>query len=266
MNSIAVFGGNGFLGRKICEVGVRIGWSVTSLSRSGSAPRPLPNYDNSWMEKVAWQKADLFEPESYKQHLAGKTAVVHSVGILFENSGYKKALNGAGNIASVARALTGPNPMERTPKNTYAAIQRDSALAAADTFLDVATPEQKPAFVYISADSSPPGIIPSGYLSTKREAEYQLAQKLNLRSIFMRPAFLYDPNERLSVRNVLGCVVNVQNAILERSNSIKLIPFGLDSLFRPAVTTEQVATTMYRKLEEGFRGIVPLEEIRKATR
>lgn len=264
MNSIAVVGGNGFLGRKICEIGVRLGWSVTSLSRSGNAPKPLERYDNSWMDQVKWEKADLFEPDSYRQHLVGKSAVVHSVGILFENTSYKKALNlDLTDLVKIARSMKGANPMERTPKNTYAAIQRDSALQLADTYLEVAKPDLAPTFVYISADSSPPLIIPSGYLSTKREAEYQLSRKHDLRTIFMRPAFMYDPSETLSFRNVLGGIVNVQTALLEKTHAIKLIPFGFDKLFRPAVTTEEVANALYSKVSQPeFSGIVDLDQIR----
>ncbi|WPK27643.1 hypothetical protein PUMCH_005040 [Australozyma saopauloensis] len=266
MKSIAVFGGNGFLGRKLCEVGVRRGWSVTSFSRSGKAPKPLPGADSNWMKQVNWEKADLFDPASYREKLAGKSAIVHSVGILFENTSYKKTLNLDFNplkdMDKVCSTLKGPNPMERTPHNTYAAIQRDSALLAADAFLEENKESQDMSFVYISADSIPPVIIPEGYLTTKREAEYQLARKKPLRSIFMRPGFMFDPNEGINLRLLLGKAINEPYSVLLKFSVFHNSPIG--KLFRPAASTEQVANTMYEKLENPeFSGVVSLEEIRK---
>ncbi|QBM89704.1 NAD dependent epimerase/dehydratase family protein [Metschnikowia aff. pulcherrima] len=268
MSSIAVLGGNGFLGRKICEVGIRQGWSVTSLSRSGRSPPPLTHADNSWISKVKWEKADLLDPESYKQHIEGKLAVVHSVGILFENSDYKKSINLNFNflndVQKLANSLKGANPMTRGPKSTYAAIQRDLAVLLADTFLDSHTQDndhsQLPSFVYISADGKPP-IIPGEYITTKREAEFELSCKKNLRTIFMRPSFMYDSNEpvtnnRKLLSHLIDLGYNAKNALFSDKVTI------LNNLIRPAVSTEQVALKVYEKLQdESFQGVVSLEDI-----
>lgn len=267
MRSIAVLGGNGFVGRKICEVGVRQGWSVTSLSRSGTPPKPLSHMDNSWISKVKWEKADLLEPDSYRKHIAGKTAVVHSVGILFENLDYKKSINLNFNILNdfqkLANSLKGSNPMAKNSANTYAAIQRDLAVLLADTFLDVNNVNSgsiSPTFVYISADAKPP-IVPEEYLTTKREAEFELSCKKNLRAIFMRPNFMYDANEpvtnnRRILSHFIGIGYNAKNALF--SDKITL----LNNLVRPAVSTEKVALKVYEKIEdESFKGVVSLEEI-----
>ena len=55
--SIAVFGGSGFLGRRVCQELVSSGHEVTSVSRKG---RPPPYYtgsndaENCWADKVNW--------------------------------------------------------------------------------------------------------------------------------------------------------------------------------------------------------------------
>ncbi|OBA21181.1 NAD(P)-binding protein [Metschnikowia bicuspidata var. bicuspidata NRRL YB-4993] len=272
MSSIAVLGGNGFLGRKICEIGVRQGWSVTSLSRSGAAPKALSHMDNSWISKVNWEKANLLEPESYREKLAGKTAVVHSVGILFEDLDYKSSINlnfsFLNDVQKLANSLKGSNPMARKPSNTYGAIQRDLAVILADSFLDVSqkegASEKIPAFVYISADAKPP-IVPDEYLSTKREAEFELSCKKGLRAIFMRPNFMYDANEPvMNNRKILSRFIDLGYNVKNILFSDKIAP--LNDLIRPPVSTETVALKLYEKLgDANFQGVVSLEEILKKS-
>lgn len=262
MKSIAIFGGNGFLGRKLCQTGVARGWDVTALSRSGTAPHAQSLADHTWISKVKWQKADLFEPESYKEHIKDKNAVVHSVGLLFENQDYKTTLNLNFNflneVQKLANAAKGLNPMARDSKGTYGAIQRDLAVMLADAFQPVAA--ESPAFVYISADQKIP-VIPDEYITTKREAELELLCKPGLRAILMRPGFMYDAEEPLSnTRRMLG-------ALVDFGHGVKQVTLGdllgvVNKLVRPAVLTEDVARVVFEKLESGAEGVVTLEEIR----
>lgn len=262
MKSIAVVGGNGFLGRKICEVGIRRGWAVTSLSRSGSPPKAIGHSDHSWISQVKWEKADLMDPASYKDKLGGKSAVVHSVGILFENMDYKTTLNLNFNFLNdmqkLANMAKGPNPMARDASTSYEAVQRDLAVMLADAFLEEGGSD--PAFVYISADEKPP-VIPDGYIITKREAEFELSCKKGLRSIFMRPSFMYDASEPVSNNRVLlsklvGLGYNMKEAVFSDKVGI------LNKLMRPPASTEQVAVAMYNRLEDpSFSGVVSVEEI-----
>lgn len=264
MSSITVVGGNGFLGRKICEIGTRLGWNVTSLSRSGKPPAPVSFSDNAWISKVNWAQADLFDPESYKKYLHNQTAVVHSVGILFENQGYKQMVNSNFNflndVQRLGNMLKGSNPMERGSNTTYEAIQRDSAVLLADAYLQET--KENPTFVYISADMKPP-LVPAGYLTTKREAEFELQCKKGLRSILIRPGIMYDESEPLTNnRKLFG-------KILELGYGIKTGVFGnnltlLNELVKPPVSTEKVALKIYEKLEDkDFSGVVTLDEIAK---
>lgn len=264
MKSITVVGGNGFLGRKICEVGVRLGWNVTSLSRSGKQPSPVTYSDNGWISKVNWAQADLFDPASYKNYLKDQTAVVHSVGILFENQGYKQTVNSNFNflndIQKLGNMLKGANPMERESNTTYEAIQRDTAVLLADTYCQ----EQKedPTFVYISAEMKPP-LVPEGYITSKREAEFELTCKKGLRSILMRPGIMYDESEPLTNNRKLF------SKFLDVGYGIKSGVFGngvevLNKLVKPPVSTEKVALVIYEKLEDPkFSGVVGLDEIAK---
>lgn len=93
---------------------------------------------------MEWTRADLLKPESYKPHLHGANAVVHSMGILLE-ADYKGVVQGREPIISgLQRAfssskLGSQNPLQRKegetlePKEgdrqlTYELMNRDSGL------------------------------------------------------------------------------------------------------------------------------------------
>lgn len=260
LKSIGVFGGNGFLGRKICEVGVKRGYEVTAFSRSGKPATPVA--DKEWASKVKWEKADIFNPESYQDKLSHLDTVVHSIGTLFENQAYKASFNSNFNflndIKQLANFAKGANPMKKDYYRTYEAIQRDSAVILADAFLK----EQKndPSFVYISADKQIP-FIPSGYITTKREAEFELRNKKGLRSIIMRPNFMYEEEAgKFNKRDILKDFLNFgylsKNAVF--GNHLEF----LNNLIRPSVSTERVSETIFEKVEDkNFSGIVFLDEL-----
>lgn len=84
---------------------------------------------------MQWHKASAFEPSSFKDLIGTKTAVVHSMGILLEDSGYKGAIARGdilGLLRSVARGATGSgaasNPLktQKEARSTYEAMNRDS--------------------------------------------------------------------------------------------------------------------------------------------
>ncbi|KAK6201642.1 uncharacterized protein RJT21DRAFT_36761 [Scheffersomyces amazonensis] len=265
--SIAVFGGNGFLGRKICEVGVSKGYQVTSFSRSGEPPQAVIH--QPWINKVEWERADIFDSSSYASKLGQFGTVVHSIGLMFEDQSYKKAMNSNFNflndVQSLANSIRGSNPMKKGEDDheTYEAIQRDSAVLLADTFVE--HQKENPTFVYISADQQVP-LIPERYLTTKREAEFELSCKQGLRAILFRPGVMYEqthPEDNgLTTRDILTTFLkfnyNAKQCILGEN-----IPF-VNKLVRPIVSTDQVATYIYDKIEiPEFKGIVPLDEIYK---
>ncbi|KZF21737.1 NAD(P)-binding protein [Xylona heveae TC161] len=211
---LVVCGGNGFLGSRICKSAVAHGWDVTSISRSGepswSAVTSSPNAP-AWSRSVTWEKADILKPTSYKPLLKGADAVVHTMGILLE-ADYKGVLQGKEPIWSgLQRAFSASkagsqNPLERKegedlrPKEkngqlTYELMNRDSAI----TLAQEASHENVPTFLYISAAAGAP-ILPARYIKTKRDAESAITSAFpNMRSIFVRPGFLYDSSRGLTM-------------------------------------------------------------------
>ncbi|KAJ6010616.1 hypothetical protein N7451_002028 [Penicillium sp. IBT 35674x] len=216
---LVVAGGSGFLGSRICKSAAARGWSVISLSRSGE-PRWDTVTDSStrpnWASSVEWAKADILKPESYKPFLSGATAVVHSMGILLE-ADYKGVVQGREPIiGGLQRAFSSfklgsqdlqtrkegeaLKPKEQDGQLTYELMNRDSAIALAQESMT----EHVPAFLYISAAAGAP-VLPARYITTKREAEDTIASTLpELRSIFIRPSFIFDSSRKFTLPIALG--------------------------------------------------------------
>jgi uncharacterized protein YbjT (DUF2867 family) len=146
------------------------------------------------------------------------------MGILLE-ADYKGVLQGKESLFSgLQRAFSSSkagsqNPLERKPGEdlrsqerdgqlTYELINRDSAITLAQEAAD----ENVPTLVYISAAAGAP-ILPARYITTKRDAESTIASSLpSLRSIFMRPGFLYDSSRSftlpIAAMGAVGAMVN----------------------------------------------------------
>ncbi|KAK6459888.1 hypothetical protein DFJ63DRAFT_321175 [Scheffersomyces coipomensis] len=262
--SIAVFGGNGLLGRKICELGVQRGYEVTSFSRSGRPPKTEKN--QTWIEKVQWEKADIFDASSYQSKLSQFGTVVHLVGILLEDTSYKNTINSSSNFFGELSHLVGTirhsNPMQRAEgdRTSYEAVQRDTAVLLADTFLQ----EQKenPSYIYLSADQQVP-MIPVRYIKSKRDAESLLSKKEGLRFIAMRPGMMYEENPEVfttrdRIAGVIRGIYNMKQLLV--GNHISF----LNHTLRPIVSTEKVAISLFQNLENpDFKGVVYLDDIAK---
>ncbi|GAM40694.1 hypothetical protein TCE0_039r13241 [Talaromyces pinophilus] len=219
---LVVAGGSGFLGSRICKHASVQGWKVVSLSRSGE-----PQWDTvtaskerpGWASNVEWAKADILKPATYKPYLKDATAVVHSMGILLE-ADYKGVVSGKESIVSgLQRAFSSTKrgtqdplnrgvgeelrPQESDGQLTYEVMNRDTAIALAQE----SSFEHVPTFVYISAAGGAP-MLPGRYISTKREAESIISQSLpELRSIFIRPGFLYDSSRKFTLPIALSGMV-----------------------------------------------------------
>lgn len=265
---IVVFGGTGFLGKRICENAINRGYAVTSITGSGRKPSPYANEDSGWMEKVEWRKGNVFRPETYKEELKDCRGVVHSIGILLENDSYKKVVGSSdGVLNAVGGLFKTANPMQKNPDvtgsvvidKTYARYNTESALVLADALVEVN--RTRPAFAYISADRGFPG-IPSGYIESKRAAEYELYQlQPDIRPIFLRPGFMYDPSEengaKRSLRGAMKDALDVLNAV-----NRNLLFNSLDGIIRPSVSTKVVAQWCIDRIEDNdFHGPVMLDEM-----
>ena len=86
--------------------------------------------------QVEWHQGNALQPETYAHLLPEATAVVHTIGTLFEKSGYKSALKD-GNVprlvSTVAAGIAGggvsANPLEREEKKregSYEVLNRDT--------------------------------------------------------------------------------------------------------------------------------------------
>jgi len=149
---------------------------------------------------VVWQKGNALDPQSYSEHLSGATAVVHTLGTLFEGQQYKKALKDGdlpNLFAAVFQNLGSKNPLEsNTAKDSsYEAINRDTALRVCETFLSTPPPaslSRPRAFIYVSAEDIFRPWISERYIQTKRETESRIAQLLSqntdFRSVYIRPS------------------------------------------------------------------------------
>lgn len=265
-------GGNGFLGTRICKSAVNRGWSVTSLSRSGE-PRwdtVTSSHDRpTWAKSVEWAKADLLQPDTYKPFLRDADVVVHSMGILLE-ADYKGVVRGKEPVISgLQRAFSSSKlgsqnpltrrdgerlePKERDGQLTYEIMNRDSAIALAKE----SSSEHVPTFVYISAASGAP-ILPSRYITTKREAETTIESKLpELRSIFIRPPFMYDSSRKFTLPIALGGFVASQlNALL--GDRLRFLGAMVDKPFQVDLVGEAVVEAME---DESIRGAVGTKQI-----
>ncbi|KAK1781529.1 hypothetical protein QBC45DRAFT_404945 [Copromyces sp. CBS 386.78] len=209
---LIVAGGNGFLGSRICQAAVHRGWDVTSISRSGQ-----PNWSSvsaspsapSWSAAVSWERADIFRPAEWIALLNGADYVVHSLGILLE-ADYKGVISGRESpLAGLRKAFSPrhtPNPLERRPGDelrpptnpnqlTYEMMNRDSAILLAKE----AANKGVKGFGFVSAAGGAP-VLPSRYISTKREAEDVIAREFpEMKSVFFRPGFMFDSSRPVTM-------------------------------------------------------------------
>lgn len=151
------------------------------------------------------------KPSTYSPLLKSADYVVHSMGILLE-ADYKGVLSGKESpISGLSRAFAATKggsqnpltrnrdedlkPQEKDGQLTYELMNRDSAI----TLAREAAAEKVPAFAYISAAGGAP-VLPRRYIETKREAESTISSEFPLmRSIFIRPPFLYDSSRAFTV-------------------------------------------------------------------
>ncbi|KAG9019659.1 hypothetical protein FRB90_012005 [Tulasnella sp. 427] len=206
--SILVVGGNGFLGSAVCRRALAKGLEVASISSSGQPFRTPKGHVPSWTDKVKWHAASALEPSSYASLLDGKTAVVHTLGVLLEG-GYKNSLKEGdilGLASSFARNLgdESGNPLTRNKPGEYERINRDSALRVFETYKKATSPEgAAKTFVYVSAEDVFRPFVPKRYIDTKRQAEEEISHLCrevsltqSIRDVFIRPGLMYHPHLR----------------------------------------------------------------------
>lgn len=190
------------------------------------------------------------------------------MGILLE-ADYKAVVSGRESpIASLQRAFSPrhtPNPLEpestltsnppTSPSQlTYENMNRDSAILLAKESSKL----KVPTFGYISAAAGAP-ILPSRYITTKREAEDIISREFpEMRTIFFRPAFMYDSSRAFTVP--------LAAATTASSVAAKFMPgFVRDFMGSAALKplqADMVAEAVVEGLsEEGVRGAVEVADL-----
>lgn len=246
------------------------------FSRSGEPTWSSVTSENmppSWSTSVTWAKGDILKPASYTSYLKDADAVVHTMGILLE-ADYKGVVSGKESIVSgLSRAFSSTkaggavDPLNRAPgadlgkgesdgQITYELMNRDSAIALAQE----SQGQNVSTFVYISAAAGAP-MLPTRYITTKREAESTIASQLvKLRSIFIRPGFLYDNSRKftlpIAASGMVGSTVN------------SLVGGSLTRLFGAAVEkplkADIVADAVVEAIEDqSTRGVVDTKLIER---
>ncbi|KAJ2077048.1 hypothetical protein H4R24_005355 [Coemansia sp. RSA 988] len=254
---IFVVGGSGFVGRAICSTALARGWEVISLSRHGAPDRSTIAQSNSFAQLssgVQWIKGDALRPETFRDHLAGCDAVVHSVGVLMEN-GYKALIN-----------LSNRSGPSHASAATYESANRDTALCVAHVARE--TPGVK-AFAYISATDTVPFLDPR-YISTKREVEHELlSHRDQLRPILLRPSFMFSPTRPLTLPMAAG--VEAFRTLFYRTPVgcvLKNTPFAKAAV--PALRRELVAEAVINAIANpqvsGVLEVADIERIGKLNR
>lgn len=148
---VCIFGGNGFVGSAVARKAVARGWSVVSVSRSGTPFATPAGHSPAWVNEVRsatssrrlprqrltapygqvdWRKGSPFDPSTYDAVLPECDALVTTLGTLFETS-YKD--KGVARPFSVLKALaenlsgSRGNPLaQEARERSYERLNRDS--------------------------------------------------------------------------------------------------------------------------------------------
>ncbi|MBX0305086.1 NAD-dependent epimerase/dehydratase family protein [Haloarcula salinisoli] len=179
---LVVFGGNGFIGRRVCRRAVEDGHEVRSIARSGP---PAPDQRGPWADAVTWHAANVFAPNEYREALDGADAVVHSIGIIEESPNEGVTFERVNGDSAIITAL----------ESERAGVER---------------------FVYISSVERPPWVR-EAYITARRRAERAIAD-LGMATTVLRPGAVYGPDQPHfpSVLNRLLTLVGEFDPVAER--------------------------------------------------
>lgn len=234
---IVVFGGNGFVGTRVCAQAVVQGLPVTSVSRSGTVPVHLQAQAGGWAEKVKWEKGDAFEPNTYMPLLKEAEAVVVSVGsppVPFVDYGYQLRMNGH-------------------------SVQR---VAEAAREADV------PRLVVVNA-TMPAWLknVAKGYFDGKHLAREAVAaftvDRPHARAAIVKPGIIYGTRYEGSIAIPLGVVFGPVSHVLRRTSGLNCAlrsaaPYLLDGILHPPVPVESVASAALHHASAAPSGDPPI--------
>eukprot|EP01025_Chloroclados_australasicus_P056800 TRINITY_DN7065_c1_g2_i1.p1 TRINITY_DN7065_c1_g2~~TRINITY_DN7065_c1_g2_i1.p1 ORF type:complete len:332 (-),score=46.12 TRINITY_DN7065_c1_g2_i1:285-1145(-) len=201
---VAVFGGNGFVGSRICQEVLNTGMGVISINRSG---RPT-NISEAWVNDVEWVTGDALDESTYKSKLLGCAAAISSVGAFGTNE-YMLKVNGQSNINAIKAAK------------------------------DVGVPR----FVYIAVhEYGLPSFVLNGYFQGKKDAENFLKETYGEQGVTLKPGFITGGRKVGAVTvpiNIIGDPLKQVLGYLPTKDISKFPVVGAG--FVPPVKVEQLA-------------------------
>lgn len=190
---LVVFGGNGFVGSRVCEVAHKMGLHVISINRSGENLRfcEVLNFATgrpSWLKKpwaneVEWVHGDALQPACYIDKLRGALGAVSCVG-------------GFGGQAKMYR------------------ICGEANIQAIETAASVNVPRF--AFVSVYHDTLPGFVKQIGYFKGKLDAEAALQRCFGPNGVAIRPFFIHGTRH---LTEQLGIPLQVVGIPLEKALS-----------------------------------------------
>lgn len=156
---VIVFGGNGYLGSRVCQKALAAGWNVVAASRSGAAVNPK----ESWVKEVEWMTVDALDRPSVSAAVhrhSDATAVVTTIGLLTTDHQKAQKINGDANV-NIADVVHASESINR--------------------------------YVFVSAARMPPldRLILNGYYEGKDRAEEVIRKTLPARGAILRPGMIY---------------------------------------------------------------------------
>ena len=125
------------------------------------------------MDKVTWVQSDALQPDNYREHLRGCSAVVHSVGLLLELDFLYRFI-----FPNSAAAKRVPSTYESACYETAAVLLSEAKAAGVG------------AYVYVSAVDPPPMVM-TRYIAAKRQAEKDILDNGTVRPVVFRPGIIY---------------------------------------------------------------------------
>lgn len=212
LGRLVVFGGTGFLGREVCRLGAKTGWSVTSISRKSHLGN---NSDINYVD------ADVFDSNQYSDILSRADAVVDCIGSIMADANYKRLVNSPFSLSAVGQLLhsriLGPNPLANdslSRLNTDSAALIAKASAENSSIINGRLP-----FVYVSAENWSQ-FADDQYIESKRNAEVKISAYRNkLRPVYIRPGFMYEPRSNSTcwptVRGVLSTGISIRDTLVD---------------------------------------------------
>lgn len=103
------------------------------FSKSGTPFVTPKGHQPAWTKSVEWHSASAFEPSTYQEIIKSSNAVVHTIGTLYEDPAYKKALKDSEPLKALLIGLKSAwyesgNPLEKngTGTGSYESVNRDS--------------------------------------------------------------------------------------------------------------------------------------------